>query len=86
MFCDIEGFETRIGYLDVKSSPVYFYVQRNTNFETKGTPIPFDVEILNVGGAMNSTSGKFTAPRNGTNFHSPERRIFLRLHQEFILT
>ena len=25
----------------------------------------FDVEILNVGGAMNSTSGIFTAPRDG---------------------
>ena len=27
--------------------------------------MPFDVEILNVGGAMNSTSGIFTAPWDG---------------------
>ena len=60
------GFQTWIGYVDVKSSPVYFYVQRNSPiFNTIGTPIPFDVERLNVGGAMNLTSGKFTAPRDG---------------------
>ena len=46
------GFQTRIGQVDVKSSPVYFYVQRNVNFNTTGTPIPFDVEKLNVGGAV----------------------------------
>ena len=60
------GFQTWIGYVDVKSSPVYFYVQRNDiYFNTINTPIPFDVERLNVGGAMNLTSGKFTAPRDG---------------------
>ena len=59
-------FQKRIGYVDVKSSPVYFYVQRKADgFNTKKTPIPFDKEKLNVGGAMNSTSGKFTAPRDG---------------------
>ena len=59
------GFQTWIGQVDIKSSSVNFYVQRNVNFNTTGTPIPFDVEKLNVGGAMNSTSGKFTAPRDG---------------------
>ena len=60
------GFQTWIGYVDVKSSPVYFYVQRNDiYFNTINTPIPFDVERLNVGGAMNLTSGKFTVPRDG---------------------
>ena len=59
------GFQTWIGQVDVKSSPVYFYVQRNADFNATNTPIPFDVEILNVGGAMNLTSGKFTAPRDG---------------------
>ena len=60
------GFQTWIGFVDVKSSPVYFYVQRNSvTFNTTNTPIPFDVERLNVGGAMNLTSGKFTAPRDG---------------------
>ena len=65
MLC-FAGFQTRIGYIDVKSSPVYFYVQRYENFNKTNTPILFDVEKLNVGGAMNLTSGKFTAPRNGT--------------------
>ena len=60
------GFQKWIGYVDVKSSPVYFYVHRNAEvFNTIKTPIPFDVERLNVGGAMNLTSGKFTAPRDG---------------------
>ena len=33
--------------------------------KTKDTSIPFDWEQLNVGEAMNLTSGKFTAPRDG---------------------
>ena len=49
----------------MKSSPVYFYVQRKDNFSTEETPIPFDLERLNVGGAMNLESGIFTAPRDG---------------------
>ena len=64
-FIFIAGFETRIGYFDVKSSPVYFYFQRLYSYNTTNTPIPFDTELLNVGGAMNSTTGKFTAPRDG---------------------
>ena len=34
------------------------------------TPIPFDVEVLNIGGAMNLTSGIFTTPRAGTSSFS----------------
>ena len=60
----LAGFQTWIGQVDVKSSPVYFYVQRNTNFSSGG-PIPFQVERLNIGNAMNLSSGKFTAPRAG---------------------
>ncbi len=59
-----------IGYDDVKSSPTYFYVQRSSNFNQLNVPIPFDVERLNVGGAMNSASGKFTAPVAGKYFFS----------------
>ena len=40
-------------------------MQRDKHFDTLKTPIPFDEEILNIGGAMNLTSGKFTAPRDG---------------------
>ena len=61
-------FQTWIGYEDVKSHPVYFYVQKNTDFLTHNTPIPFDIELLNVGNAMNVSSGIFTAPRSGRYF------------------
>ena len=84
------GFQTWIGYVDVKSSPVYFYVQRNSPiFNTIGTPIPFDVERLNVGGAMNLTSGKFTAPRDGiysfsfnglVQFPASSSRVYLQVY------
>lgn len=65
------GYQTLIGYVDVKSLPVYFYVQKNDmNIATQKTPIPFEVERLNIGKAMNLTSGIFTAPRAGTYFFS----------------
>jgi hypothetical protein len=59
-----------IGYADVKSAPVHFYVQRNSPFKTENTPIPFDLAVVNEGNAMNLTSGKFTAPRPGIYFFS----------------
>ena len=49
----------------MKSFPVNFYVQKTSNFSVANTPVPFEVEILNIGGAMNLTSGVFTAPRPG---------------------
>jgi hypothetical protein len=59
-----------IGYADVKSAPVHFYVQRNSKFNNESTPIPFDLARVNEGNAMNLTSGKFTAPRPGIYFFS----------------
>ncbi len=65
------GFQTWIGYEDVKSSPTYFYVRKwESGFAQPSIPIPFDVQNLNVGAAMNLTSGKFTTPRAGTYFFS----------------
>ena len=64
------GFQTWIGQVDVKSSPVYFYVQRITHFKTEGVPITFEVTRLNVGNTMNAKSGIFTAPRTGIYFFS----------------
>ena len=62
------GFETRIGYANLKSIPggVYFYVQRNKSFSEPNAIIPFNVERLNTGQSMNLAKGVFTVPRNGT--------------------
>ena len=64
-----KDFQKWIGFNDVKSTPVHFYVQRNSAF-TGVTPIPFDLARVNEGNAMNLTSGKFTAPRTGIYFFS----------------
>ena len=65
-FRQLSGLETRFGYMDLKSSPVHFYVQRSTPFTQQNAIIPYNFERLNVGGAMNIKTGVFTAPRNGT--------------------
>lgn len=58
------GFQKLVGYSDVKSSPVYFYVQKNVPQSVVGR-IPFELTRLNIGGAMNPSTGIFTVPRNG---------------------
>lgn len=47
---------------------MYFYVQKNLDYSSLELPISFESEFLNVGNAMNSTSGVFTAPRSGRYF------------------
>jgi hypothetical protein len=60
-----------IGYVDVKSVSIYFYVQRRADdFALTSTPIIFDQERLNVGGAYSATTGRFTAPAGGKYFFS----------------
>jgi hypothetical protein len=58
-----------IGYVDVKTSPVYFYAQKTSHSLALNAAIPFDLLILNVGNAMN-TSGIFVAPTPGKYFFS----------------
>ncbi|XP_046458967.1 uncharacterized protein LOC124205555 isoform X2 [Daphnia pulex] len=76
VYCDFTklpgdaDFQKWIGFVDVKSAPIHFYVTRNSSFNTIGIPIPFDLARVNEGNAMNLTSGKFTAPRPGIYFLS----------------
>ncbi|KAI9561346.1 hypothetical protein GHT06_012303 [Daphnia sinensis] len=59
--------EKKIGYADVKTQAVEFYVQRSDELLSSSPKvIPFNVEILNEGGAMNLVSGTFTVPKTGT--------------------
>ena len=50
--------------------PTYFYIQKTTPFRQVMTPIPFELQRVNVGGAMDAPSGIFTTPRNGRYFFS----------------
>lgn len=62
------GFQTWIGFADVKSTAVYFYLQRTTNYVATKTVVTFEVTKLNVGNAMNAATGTFVAPRSGKYF------------------
>ncbi len=63
-------FQKWIGYTEVKSAPVYFYVQRNSPFYAFKDAIPFDFARVNIGDAMRIQTGIFTATRSGTYFFS----------------
>ena len=54
-----------IGNVDIKTKSVHFYVQKSYNFPLENAVIPFELERLNEGEAMNLTSGIFTAPVPG---------------------
>ena len=53
-----------VGDVDIKTKTVHFYVQRNSSFSDFDI-IPWELERLNEGGAMNLTSGIFTVPVDG---------------------
>lgn len=52
--------------MDLKTADgVYFQVQRYSNYRSVGSVITYELERLNIGGAMNLNSGVFTAPTSG---------------------
>ncbi len=53
---------------DVDSFLVVSYAKKTSKFSTQGIPISFELERLNIGGAMNGKTGKFKAPRKGVYF------------------
>ena len=91
--------EKRVGFLDVKSSSIHFYVQKNISFDQHNKVIPFEVELLNEGQAMNLKTGTFQAPLNGiyyfsfrgfngasTSLFSGNNQVFLRLNGKIVAT
>ncbi|KAK4026826.1 hypothetical protein OUZ56_015852 [Daphnia magna] len=76
VYCDFtkeskdEDFQKFIGYSDVKSVPTYFYVQKNASFSAANVPIPFEMAKVNIGDAMDITTGIFTTPRSGSYYFS----------------
>ena len=69
-YCDFSksptdiGYDTQYGFVDIKSSPVGFFVTRHSRWSTVAT-IPYENVYLNLGSGMNLTSGVFTVPKAG---------------------
>jgi len=51
--------------VDIKTKSIHFYVTRVSSFNETNAVVPFELSRLNEGGAMNLTSGIFTAPVPG---------------------
>ena len=85
------GYETAIGYNDVKTNTgVYFYVKRNSFYSATRMVIAYQVEDLNIGGAMHLAGGVFTAPVKGRyhfsfsgHAHNGDTWVGLRLNSAF---
>lgn len=70
----MEQPDTQTDYL-----AVYFNVQKNASFSIADEIVPFEKEILNVGGAFNIKENTFTAPKGGIyefNFKGSKNGIF----------
>lgn len=63
----ITGNQVSNGNVNLKAGKinVSFNVGRNVTYSNVNTIIPFQMELLNTGGAINTTTGIFTAPVAG---------------------
>ena len=63
----LEVAEKPIGSIDIQSfsDGVYFNVKKKSSFAKLNKIIPFEAQVLNIGGAMDLNAGTFTAPVNG---------------------
>ena len=57
--------ETRIGFADVKTAPVFFHATRKSRFFTTDSQLSFEKLLLNVGQGMDIKTGVFTVPKSG---------------------
>ncbi|EFX82184.1 hypothetical protein DAPPUDRAFT_241333 [Daphnia pulex] len=73
VFCDFSlaatnpNFQTWIGFNDIKSSPVSFHAQRE-NYKVDNavnSAVNYSLVRLNVGNALNPSTGVFVAPKAG---------------------
>ena len=79
-----------MGEIKTAECGIYFNVEKNSSYSSNQKVILYDVEWLNIGGAMNLTTGVFTAPVNGiyqfTVFISSSTQTFLRVNKEKFAT
>lgn len=69
VMCMSLDMETPIGYIDIKSSPAYCFVQKRPDtYCAHKTPMPFETEITNIGRAIDIKTGVFIAPKPGIYF------------------
>jgi hypothetical protein len=88
------GYETIVGYNDVKTaSGVYFHVSRTSAFSSVGSVVPFQVERINIGNAMDVGAGVFTAPKAGIYSFSFSAHVgndlttvYMRLNGQVMIT
>ena len=62
--------------------PVYFNVQKTTPFSDYDTPVPFDLELFNVGNYMNAANGVFESKKLELKF-SPSPNTTLNWSRQF---
>ena len=79
--------ENRIGYVDIKSSSgVYVYAFSQNGRVAKSGTLLFDKSYLNIGNAMDTSIGVFTAPKSGIyhfSFSVLKEGYAKRLHRRF---